>query len=418
MLRRSGPMNVERAQEIMAQFELDGLVLSEPLNLFHALGYWPQIALTKAGQPPTSFVLIARDAKMAPGFVTTRFIYYYTFADSGFRSDLRVYLANTPEDDGSVALVPAAATLMPDLGDAPLSPLEARRQTAWDVASHARASHQYMGAALAAAMRDMGMWHGRVAIDHPVIEAVCARHEHPGTRVAADNIMRWIRLVKSPVEIALMRRAAIANAAAVHEVGRLVRAGASTADLRGGFDKAAAQRGNRSVFMTVDRASSELSDETVRDGQTLFIDGVSHYLHYHGDYARTVFVGEPRAPARRAVEAAAHGWQAIREILRPGLRFSEITAAGAEAVRRAGFNVTIGFGPHSVGLMHTDEPGEDRGGFYGKMDHVLRENMILSVDCPVMDTGWDGSAHLEDLMLITADGAEPIHPVADAVLVV
>ena len=171
------------------------------------------------------------------------------------------------------------------------------------------------------------------------------------------------------------------------------------------------------LFLTIDRVSSELSDDRIRDGQTLFIDGVSHFRHYHGDYARTVFVAEPTASARRAAAAAAHGWACVRELLRPGIRYSELVARGHEAVRKAGHDVTIGFGPHSVGLMHTDEPCDEADGFYRKRDIVLRENMIVSVDCPVMDTGIGGSAHIEDLMLITADGAEPIHDVAPPVVV-
>jgi Xaa-Pro aminopeptidase len=263
----------------------------------------------------------------------------------------------------------------------------------------------------------MGLWQGRIAFDHPVIAEVCARHSHPGTLVAADNLLRAIRLVKSPLEIRLMRRASAANVAAVDAVVHGLRAGASYEELRRRFDLEAVRRGNRPVFLTIDRVSSELSEERIRDGQTLFIDGVSHFRHYHGDYARTVFVGEPTAAARRAADAMSFGWNAVREQLRPGLRYSDIARIGREAVQRGGFDSSIGFGPHSVGLMHTDEPCEDRGGFYGKADLVLRENMILSVDCPVLDTGLGGSAHMEDLMLITASGAEPIHPVTEAVMV-
>jgi Xaa-Pro aminopeptidase len=172
------------------------------------------------------------------------------------------------------------------------------------------------------------------------------------------------------------------------------------------------------VFLNVDRVSSELSQDTIRDGQALFLDSVSHYRHYHGDYARMVFVGEPPPAAREAARAVAHGWSALREQLRPGLRYSQIGALGRDAVRKGGFDVAVGFGPHSVGLMHTDEPGEDAGGFYRKLDLTLQENMILSVDCPVLDTGLGGSAHTEDLMLITADGAVPLHDLADPVITV
>jgi hypothetical protein len=44
--------------------------------------------------------------------------------------------------------------------------------------------------------------------------------------------------------------------------------------------------------------------------------------------------------------------------------------------------------------------------------------MLLSVDCPLLNTGLNGSVHLEDLMLITPDGLEPIHELGNEVIVV
>ena len=108
----------------------------------------------------------------------------------------------------------------------------------------------------------------------------------------------------------------------------------------------------------------------------------------------------------------------MREQLRPGLRYSQIVALGQEALRKGGHDTLIGFGPHSVGLAHTDEPGEVHGGFWRKPDIVLEAGMIISVDCPVLDTGIGGSAHCEDLMLITEDGATCIHSEHEAVIVV
>lgn len=410
-------MNMARAQVIMQQQGLDGLVLGDPLNLFHALGHYPQMANTKGGQPPTSFALIARDGKQPTGFVTSRFLYYYTWADARFDFPLQVWLYNENGDSGDLEPI-AESDYFPDRAAAPLTPVEQRRRDILHAVEPVRRSFRDAGAAIVRAMRDMGLWRGRIGFDHPVIAAVCERHDHLGKLVPADHALRSIRIIKSPLEIALMKRASAANVAAVGAVGKAARAGATYADLRHVFDVEAARRGNRSVFMTVDRASSPLSDDRIEEGQSLFIDGVSHYQHYHGDYARTVFVGEPRASARRAAQAASFGWQAIREILRPGLRYSELVAIGMEAVRKAGFSESIGFGPHSVGLLHTDEPGEDAGGFYRKADLTLEPNMILSVDCPVMDTGIGGSAHLEDLVLITADGAEPIHHIGEGVMTI
>jgi Xaa-Pro aminopeptidase len=423
LLRREGPMNLARAYEVMERFSLQGLVLAEPVNVYHLLGYWPQLANTRMGSPPTTFALLARDARQSPGLVASRFIYYYTYADGGFERELQVFLyrdVGDSEPDHPAANTSAAAPMVefPDQRVAPLSTIERRRRAALDRVAAGQAACSDSGAALVQAMQAMGLWRGRVAFDHALIAAVCSHHDRPGELVPGDNILRWIRLVKSPLEIRLLRQAASANVAAVLALGHGIRAGANHAELRQAFDIEAARQGNRALFLNVDRVSSELSEERIVDGQAFFIDGVSHYRHYYGDFARTVFVGEPQPAARKAAQAVTHGWNAVRERLRPGLCYSEIAAIGREAVRKGGFDFQVGFGPHSVGLMHTDEPGEDAGGFYRKLDLTLCENMVLSVDCPVMDTGFGGSAHIEDLMLITADGATPLHALAEPTIVV
>jgi len=416
-LEREAPMNIARAAEVMERHGLDGLVLGEPVNVFHTLGHWPQIARTRMGQPPGTFAVIARARPEQAGIVTSRFLYYYTWADGRRRADVQPWLYTVLGDDGLAGPLPQY-DLCADQGEAPLSLLEEHRSHALAEVPSEQGWIGDCGAALCRAMRDMGLWQGRIGIDHPVLREVLERNEFPGAPVWADNILREIRMVKSPLELALMARAAQANVEALNAVGRAVREGAAYHELHRLYLGETAARGNRAVFLNVDRASSEYCSATIRDGQALFLDGVSHFQNYHGDFARTVFVGEPLPPARKAAEAAAFGWQAVREILKPGVTYSQIMAHGEESIRKAGYGVQIGFGPHSVGLSHTDEPGDIVGGFYRKPDIVLEAGMILSVDCPVLDTGLGGSAHCEDLMLITHDGAEPIHTLHDPVITV
>jgi Xaa-Pro aminopeptidase len=405
-------MNLARAVEVMERYGLDGLVLGQPVNVFHALGYWPQIARTRAGQPPGEFAVMARLRPGEWGLVTSRFLHHYTWSDGRQRDDVTCWTYGELGDAGDMSLA-SPVPLCPDRLVEPLSLIERRRASAV-----AREDLRDCGAAIVTAIREMGLSGGRIGFDDPIIDEVLARHDHPGATIPADNILREIRLIKSRLEVQLMARAAEANALALVAVGAAVRAGANHAELQAQFAIEAAKRGNSALFLNVDRVSSELSLESVRDGQALFLDGVSSFLHYHGDFARTLFIGEPRPAARRAAEAAAFAWHAIREQLRPGLRYSEVVVMGQEALRKGGYDVHIGFGPHSVGLAHTDEPGEVHNGFWRKPDIVLEPGMIISIDCPVLDTGIAGSAHCEDLMLITAEGAACIHSEHDAVIMV
>lgn len=418
-LERGGPMNIERAVAVMERHGLEGLVLGDPINVYHLLGHWPQIARTRPGQPPGTFALIARARPEAPGLVTSRFLHHYSWADGRDRADVGVWLYNDLGDSGdeSIGLVPDSPVL-PFATAMPLTAAENHRAQVSASLAGAPCMARDAGAAIVAAMRDLGLWQGRVGFDHAVVAEVAERHEHPGAMVQADNILREIRLIKSPLEQALMARAARANVDALNAVGHAIRAGATHHELQNLYRQECAARGNTAVFLNVDRVSSDLSRVKVAEGQTLMLDGVSSFLGYHGDFARTVFVGEPTAQARRAAEASAFAWRAVREQLRAGLRFSEIVTLGSDAVRKAGYEAIIGFGPHSVGLAHTDEPGEVHGGFWRKPDFVLQPGMIISVDCPTLDTGIGGSAHCEDLVLITATGAEPIHPLHEPVIVV
>lgn len=418
-LARGGPINVERAVAVMERHGLDGLVLGDAVNVWHGLGFWPQIARTRMGQPPGTFAVFARARPDEWGLVTSRFLHHYTWADGRVRPDVSCWLYGEIGDSGE-EVPPLAVTgpVMPERGLAPLVAVEEGRNAATAGVDPLRQGFGDTGAALVAAIHDMGLGQGRIGFDHPVIAEVAGRHGHLGAMIPADNVLREIRLIKSPLEIALMARAAEANVAALNATGHAIRAGATHAELQALFRKEAALRGNTAVFLNVDRVSSEVSRIPVAEGQTLMLDGVSQHLGYHGDFARTVFVGEPTRAAARAAEAAAFAWTAIREQLRPGLRYSEIVTLGQEALRKGEYDAVIGFGPHSVGLAHTDEPGEVHGGFWRKPDIVLEPGMILSVDCPVLDTGIGGSGHCEDLVLITADGCEPIHSLHEPVIVV
>jgi hypothetical protein len=131
------------------------------------------------------------------------------------------------------------------------------------------------------------------------------------------------------------------------------------------------------VFIVIDGSSSEIADAPIRDGMAFSIDCVSSFLHYHGDFARTIFVGEPHPLMRRGTTAIHTAWQDIRSQLRAGMRFADVQRIGRESMKRQGADFTVSFTPHSVGLHHTDHPrpsiAEGRNiGLFGMMD--VRKN--------------------------------------------
>ena len=410
-----GPrMNFEQADKVMAELELDAIVLGGARNLYHATGL--DLTSPRMGHTPAVYALITRNRDQRLSLIAPTFLYYYTIAMDHRHSDFPAYLYAAPgaEEAGDAELGVDQLPLYPDLEHEPLDFIETTRLSIVERAVRSKAARPNLKYALARALKDTGVTGGRIAADvQPVIRNVTEAAEK-ATVVSADDALRRIRPVKSDIEIQLMRYAAQANAEAALQAASTVRAGADVRELRATFFAAAAARGMRGVFMVIDRVSSPTYSATLREGQCFSIDCVSEYMGYHGDFARAIYIGEPLKRMRKVSELTARSWDHVRENLKPGVKFSEVRSMGQEALKKMGADFSISFSPHSVGLYHTDHAGTM--GSPPREDIVLEPRMVLSVDCPMGATGMGGSSHLEDLMLITEDGAEPINTIGTNVV--
>ena len=409
-----GPrMNFEQADRIMTELGLDAIVLGAGKNVYHATGL--DLTATKMGHTPGVYALITRNQDQRLSLIAPSFLYYYTIAMDHRHSDFPAYLYAAPGDEAEDAeLSLDELPLYPNLEHEPLDLIESTRLSMVERAVRAEAARPNLKFALANALKDTGVARGRIATDvSPVVRNVMEAAEE-ATVVNADDALRRIRPVKSDTEIALMRYAAQANAKAALQAAASVRAGADVRELRATFFAAAAARGMRGVFMVIDRVSSPTYAAELREGQCFSIDCVSEYMGYHGDFARAIYIGEPSKTMQKVSELTGKSWDHVRENLKPGLKFSDVRRMGREALRKMGADFSISFSPHSVGLYHTDHVGTT--GSPPREDIVLEPRMILSVDCPMGATGMGGSSHLEDLMLITEDAAEPINSIGTNVV--
>ncbi len=410
VLRKAPPVNLDRAYEIMERRGLDGMVVSNPVSVYHLTGFWP--ATSRMGYGPGAYALLSRDPQQRIGVVAADFTYYYLLSDNQYEYPYQVFLFTAPTDREQLAAAkagrfetaPAAAAprMFPDRRREPQTATERSRGGAVRATLGKQPASPDAEFALVKAIRAMGLARGTIAVDSPQLERLFTAAALPARTVAADEPLQLIRVIKSPREVELMRLAATANREAALAAAGAARAGATYRELRSTFYAEAARRGNRGVFMVIGGVSAEGVDRTLRDGDAFLFDAVSEGAGYHGDFARTVFVGEPSATMKRVTAGIELGWAAVRDALRPGLKLSQITAIGHDTLKKAGYDFFVAFGPHSVGLYHTDAVGLG--------DFALQAGMILSVDCPVMQSGIGGTAHLEDLTLITANGSQPIHP--------
>lgn len=401
----------DNACAVLDRYEVDGLLVSSHTNVYHLTGVSPATDYMFP-QPLETYALLCRDENQPVRLLMFDFTYYYASSDErpGKWLETRIYTgpsetsADEPRDPFMLRAV-AGGTLTSD---------EERRRSEIGAMAAARSASARDG--LIKMLADSGLRGARIATDSANAAQHCSGAGLGIQFIGANAVLGEIRRIKSPIEIALMRNAASSNAQAAVAAARTLRAGATHTELRSAYFEQAALAGGLGVFMAVDRATSQRYDRELTEGRSFLIDGVSQFFGYHGDFGRTVFIGEPDRRTARIVDQIGEAWKAVRAKMVVGSRYSDLIAAGEESLRRSNMDLFVNFKVHSVGLWHTDDPAGQTT--QQLLDTELRPGMVLSVDCPLFDEGVGGSAHYEDLTLITIDGPVALNEVFDQSLVV
>ncbi len=231
--------------------------------------------------------------------------------------------------------------------------------------------------------------------------------------VDADHVLIQERLIKSPTEIEILRRAsrlgsrvtdamlACAVPGATH--GDIVAAGMDVLVRGGGImynSFMSSGRGGNAPTMVSSSFPTWGSHEVLEDGDWFHV-GISGALEgYYFDHARSAPVGNATAEQIRVFEAPMHAVNAAIAAIRPGVRASDVARVGREKLESLGFALEgsfKGFG-HGIGLGW-DSP------WLIETDHtVLQENMVLCVERSVRHMGYVGD--FEETVLVTSDGCE------------
>jgi len=165
------------------------------------------------------------------------------------------------------------------------------------------------------------------------------------TLVDASDLVSRLRVVKSPAEIAFVRRAAGLADLALDEAHRLAAPGADEAEIlaamqgaviRGGGDDPANEfiigSGADALLCRYFSGRRRLS---ARDQLTLEFAGV--FRHYHACLMRTIPIGEPPQPQREMHKVAVEALEACKAALVPGRPIGEVFDAHARTLDRAGY---------------------------------------------------------------------------------
>ncbi len=418
-------LNRARAAEIMEREKVDLLICANPTNIYYLTNQRPMTY--RLGMNDYSYATLSSVPMERPTFITGRYdVYLGGAADTDITDQLNFKLFSLPADPEGFAKL----TDINDIINAPVfdgffpklhekHPLSAHVKVRRDKDSVLLKEHYAtVEGALIKQLFETNLQNKTIAIDHPKLRETISKSGLDLRIVDGERLIKKIRLQKTPAELELIRYAAISNAGSAREAVQAVRAGASLHTIRSEFSKSCGSKITTPVYMAIDGIIPELIPGEIQDGRSFMIDCVSDFQGYHGDFGRTICVGEPTQEMQKVISALSHVWDRILPELKAGRKYSDLYALSAMLFAETQVDASFAINPHSVGLNHTDEPSKYDFGLWEKDDIELVENMVLSVDMPVLDNGLGGTAHLEDLVLIGKDGPELLNTSDDRFIVV
>ncbi len=194
-----------------------------------------------------------------------------------------------------------------------------------------------------------------------------AFEDHACRVTDGSDILREIRWLKSPQEIAYLERAAEIADIGLAAAREAIRPGVSELEVYGEIIRAMARAGGENPAITLPVLSglkantghSLASRKVIQAGEQVNVDVSGVYWRYHANAARAFYVGEPPADVLDYHEKSSGVFEVIAEILKPGLSVGELVRATrsyydevgiwSDAGWVGGYELGIGFPPDWVG---------------------------------------------------------------------
>jgi methionyl aminopeptidase len=149
-------------------------------------------------------------------------------------------------------------------------------------------------------------------------------------------------------------------------------------------------------------------ERVIREGQVVSIDAGAIVDGWHGDGARTFYVGEPPEDVRRLIETTREAMMAGIAAAVPGNHIDDISAAVEAVARPHGLGVIRQFVGHGIGTDMHEEP-QVPNYRTGRKGRKLEPGLCLAIE-PMFTLG-DYRAHLlaDDWTVSTVDGSLAAH---------
>jgi len=281
--------------------------------------------------------------------------------------------------------------------------------------------------ALQSLLAELGLKGARVGIEMATYGLTAANYELVRRKLGdwcdledASSLVKALRVVKSPAELAYVRRAAeLADKAlvammdtagpGVHEGD--VQAAGQCEIFRGGGDPAASGpvlgSGDRALCI---RNSTGLVPLKPVDQLTMEFAGV--YRRYHACIMRTVAIGAGNDYQRRMFEATKDAIAAMTEAAKPGHALGEIDDAHRRVYDKAGFeHARMSACGYSLGATYRPNWMDVPPMLYSGNPTVAKPGMVIFMHAILLDRPAGYAMSAGHTVIITEDGREMLSKV-------
>lgn len=244
---------------------------------------------------------------------------------------------------------------------------------------------------------------------HRGIGEALTEAKHAFEWVSVDGMVEEFRAIKSPDEIALLKKAFEITNAAFERVAPTIEAGQTEAEVAWKIYQAFIELGAEGpAFPTIVAAGTnaarphhEPGKTVIAEGRPIVIDMGAKYHGYCADLTRTVWVGEPDEQLKAVYPVVAEAVEQVLERLSAGVVGKDMDTTAREYIEQHGLGdaFTHGLG-HGVGLRVHEAPS-----FSKKSEDVLAPGNTITIEPGVYLPEW-GGVRVEDVVLVTDDGVE------------
>lgn len=381
-------INKQRAYRIMEKQGVEAIVASMPENVTYLTDFWSLSHWVLKGTP--TYAVLPLEKKIEPFIVTSI-------------SDLD--LAAEQEDCWIKEFHTFGKFYVECPEGADLSKMEKRLDSLLSSTKHSEDALS----ALAESLADRGLAKSRIAIDGMNITPTLYKNIHErlpdADFIDGYPILRELRSVKTSEELERLERSAEITEKALKKAIQTIREGITEREIGQAFLSTIAKEGGSPLIACIGAGAhgafpnAQPTDYQVKKGDLIRFDIGCIYKYYNSDTARIAVLGESTEKQRAYYNAIKVGADRALEMVRPGVRASDLFEEAVKSVREAGIpHYRRNHVGHGIGIECYDPP------LLTPTSHdVLEEGMVVNIETPYYELGF-GGVQVEDTVVVTGDG--------------